>query len=423
MKAVIERGNISGIIKAPASKSVTQRAYAAALLHSGTTVISNTGTSNDELAVLRIIQQLGAEVTTSTAGLSIQSNGVQPITKTIDCGESGLAARLFTPIAALSDSKIIVTGTGSLLKRKMKGISEVLPILGVNIIGSRDHLPLTLLGPMRARSIALDASGGSQLLSGLLFALSSCATEPVIVKVNNLKSQPYIDLTLDVLAHFGKEIAHNSYKEFYINPAKFQQKDRITIDIEGDWSGAAFFLVAGAIAGSVTVNNLDVNSRQADKIILDVLIAAGAMVAIGENSVTVSQRPLQEFEFDATHCPDLFPPLSILAAFCEGESKIKGVHRLFDKESNRVESITEMLYDYGVHFSVEEDTLFITGDEKVQGTVIDTYNDHRIAMAAAIGALRAKGPVEILDAEVVNKSYPNFFEHLVSCGANCSHIE
>ena len=420
MRATIEPGSISGSIAAPPSKSMTQRAYAAALLHMGTTIIHNAGDSKDEKAALEVIQQLGAVIISRTDNkIEIKSTGVDPMGDHINCGESGLAARLFTPIAALSDKAISIDGQGSLLNRPMEMFGKVLPALQVGLKGQEGHLPLVVQGPMRASSLTLDASDGSQFLSGILFALSSCAKELITITVTELSSKPYVDMTLEMLAHFGKPISHNNYKEFFIDPARFVNVDTVEVNVEADWSSASCFLVAGAIAGTVTVQNLNVGSAQADRAILSVLQSAGAEVLISGNSITVKRSPMKAFEFVATNCPDLFPILSILGACCNGESYIYGVHRLFNKESDRAESISELLQNFDVPYSIEDDAFCITGVRKLQGTVIDTYNDHRIVMAGAIGALRAGSRVDINGAEAVSKSYPAFFDDLVLCGGNC----
>jgi 3-phosphoshikimate 1-carboxyvinyltransferase len=424
MKVTIEPGVISGVIAAPPSKSLSQRALAAALLHRGTTMIHDVGYSDDEQAALQIIQQLGATVAEQRIDnvrrkITVLSKGVTPITDEISCGESGLSARLFTPIAALHSSAIKISVEGSLLARPMEGMAEVLSALGVTVTSASGKLPFEICGPLLAGSFKMSASGGSQFLSGLLFALCDCATEPLTIGVVGLKSRPYIDLTLDVLAHFGRPIRHNRYREFYIDPALFTHSDIIEIAVEGDWSSASCMLVAGAIAGEIRVTNLNPESLQADRALLDILQQSGAVVAVGSNEVTVARAALQAFEFDATHCPDLFPALATLAVFCKGDSRIIGVHRLFGKESNRIESITEMLWSYGVHFSVEEDTLCIEGGTRPHGTIIDSYNDHRIVMAAAVCALRSKSRVDIPGAEAMRKSYPGFFTDFAACGARC----
>ncbi len=421
MQATINSGNISGTIAAPPSKSVTQRAFAGALLHKGKTVINNAGRSRDDVAALSIIRSLGASVVEHADNvLEITSNGISAHASELNCNESGLCARLFTPIAALASSSITIKGEGNLLDRPMYGFNDVLPLLGVSVSAFNGFLPCTVQGPLQTRSVTINAESGSQFLSGLLFALSSCAQEPLSIKVSGLKSKPYIDLTLDMLKNFGRPIVHHDHEEFYIDPALFTDAPVVTIDVEADWSSAAYLLVAGAISGSIAVTHLNVDSAQADRAILNVLEQTGAHILIDTSGVTVAKSRLRAFEFDATHCPDLFPVLAVLAACCDGESEIKGLHRLFHKESNRAESISEMLENFAVPFSLGDDSLFIRGVRKLQGTVIDSYHDHRIAMAAAIAALRANSPVDIIHAEAVNKSYPAFFDDLLSCGVKCN---
>ena len=420
MQATIDPGYINGIITAPSSKSITQRAFAAALLHTGKTIIHNAEHSDDEMAALQIIQQLGANITNTQGHTQVISTGIHPVSDHINCSESGLSARLFTPIAALSGRAITISGVGSLVHRPMDGFREVLSLLNVAVTDFNGYLPITVRGPLQTNTIKLNAESGSQFLSGLLFAYSYGAKAPVVIEVSDLKSKPYIDLTLDVLAHFGRPIKHSDYKEFYIDPPLFVNTNNVEINIEADWSSAAYLLVAGAIGGSVTVKNLNINSKQADSAILNLLKSIGAEINIEGDSISIKKARLKAFEFNATHCPDLFPVLAILAACSDGESYITGVHRLFNKESNRAESISEMLENFAVPFSLEDDSLCITGARKLQGTVIDCYNDHRIAMAAAIGALRANGRVDIARANAINKSYPGFFNDLISCGVKCN---
>jgi 3-phosphoshikimate 1-carboxyvinyltransferase len=291
--------------------------------------------------------------------------------------------------------------------------------LGVQLTNYNGRVPFTVCGPLRAHSLTIETHGSSQLLSGLLFALCACATEPVTITVKDLKSRPYIDMTLDVLAHFGRPVQHDRYEHFYIDPNAFAPEPERIITIEADWSSASCVLVAGAITGRVTIPNLSTQSRQADKKILEVLSDIGAGVLVDGQQITVSKAWLASFDTDATDCPDLFPALAVLATACRGTSTIKGLHRLFTKESNRVESITEMLWRYGVDYSAADDTLYIDGRERVQYTSIDGYNDHRIVMAAAVCALRAKGFVDISDAGAVAKSYPDFFTHMQQCGMMC----
>jgi 3-phosphoshikimate 1-carboxyvinyltransferase len=391
-----------------------QRACAAALLKEGTTLIRNPGISNDDKAALDIIQQLGAVVVQEGEHLLITSKGVHPVNETIHCGESGLSIRMFTPIAALAQQAITITGDGSLKKRPMDFFSDVLPKLDVAVKSDNGKVPLQVKGPLQPRTITVDGSLSSQYLTGLLFAYAAAGTRNVAIHVVDLNSKPYVDLTLSFLKHFGlKQPVHTDYKTFYFDEAAPLEKGA-TVDysVEGDWSGAAFLLVAGAIAGQVTVKGLDTQSTQADKAILQALAAAGASLSIEEKKIMVQATALQPFHFNATDCPDLFPPLVALAACCNGRSVIEGVSRLAHKESNRALTLQEEFGKMGITVTLQNDLMLVEGGTGVTGARVHSHHDHRIAMACAVAALIASGDTTIDVAEAVNKSYPQFWEHL-----------
>lgn len=389
---------------------------AAALLHRGSTTVTGAGNSKDEQAVQNIILQLGASVQAEGKTLHVNGGGLRPKANEINCGESGLAARLFLPVAALHHEALTIVGNGTLSSRPMAGVKEALRLLGVSVSGS-GTLPMTVQGPLHIpQHVEVDAAGSSQFVSGLLLALSAVATAPVELRVHNLESRPYIDMTLQVLAQFGRPVSNERYRKFVIDPAAFTAIPHVDARVEADWSSASCLLVAGAVAGDLTIKGLNPGSLQADRKLLSILETCGAQLEVAADHIRTMRSRMQGFEADATDCPDLFPALAALASFCDGESNIRGVHRLFHKESNRVESITEMLWRFGVTFSVEDDELSINGRETVQWAYIDGYRDHRIVMAAAVCALRAKGPTTITTAEAVQKSYPRFFEDMGFCG-------
>lgn len=421
MQAVINPGTIAGSVRAPGSKSMTQRAFAAALLHTGTTIVRNPGTSGDDRAALHIIQQLGAKVhTLANNELGIISHGVQPVNNEINCGESGLCARLFAPIAAISHLPVTITGHGTLAQRPMQVYKNVFEQLHVTSGDFTGQIPFTVQGPLNVQDITIDGSQSSQFLSGLLFAYAFTAQEPVTITVNDLKSTPYIDLTLSILQLYGKKVTHHQYQTFQVQPSVQVAAAPVVIDIEGDWSSAAYWLVAGAINGEVTVEHIDIGSLQADKAILEVLQYAGVSMSIGFDQVTTRKSRIKAFDFNATHAPDLFPILAILAAYAEGESYITGLHRLWHKETNRAETIAEMLLSLEVPFSIEDDYLAITGCGQPTGGYVNSCHDHRIAMAAGIAGIRARNNLIIDNAEAVNKSYPDFYKHLQSLNIKCS---
>jgi 3-phosphoshikimate 1-carboxyvinyltransferase len=411
MIAVVHPSTIQGMIPAPASKSMMQRACALALLHPGKTVISNPGNSQDDLAAISIIQQLGATVRSENEQLIIHSTGIINPTGIVDCGESGLSFRMFSAIAALGKVEVQINGSGSLRNRPMHFLETVFPLLGVQCRLDHGHLPATVCGPMIPADIHIDGSQSSQYLTGLLFAMASAAQKQVTITVNNLVSKPYIDLSLAMLSHFGYDVHHEDYHLFKINPV-IKRTETIYVDIEGDWSNAAFLLVASVLAGPISISGLNTHSTQADKAILTVLQDCGATLENrGKNLIVVCPQPLKPFHFDATHCPDLFPPLVALAAHCAGQSVIKGISRLAGKESNRAQTLKEVFERMGIPIQLDENDMLIRGGE-IHSAKVSSHHDHRIAMAAAIAALRARGPVEINDAEAINKSYPSFYSDL-----------
>ena len=408
MKTTIHKGRIAGSITAPASKSYAQRAVAAALLAGGETTLTHLDLCNDTRAALDVARRLGASVSHEGTTYTIRG-GLNPVSTKLNIGESGLATRLFTPIASLCHMPITINGEGSILRRPIEMMEEPLQALGVEVISNGGYLPISVKGPMRGGEIHVDGSRSSQFITGLLMALPLSPNDTVL-HVENLKSRPYVDMTIDLAARFGVAIEHNNYEQFYI--AGGQHYTPCTYNIEGDWSGASCLLVAGATAGSITIRNLNHISLQADLAIIEALARAGAEIITTNSSVTVHGGPLHAFEFDATDCPDLFPALAALAASCEGTSVLTGTQRLTYKESNRAETIAEVFGRLGIGVDLsEENTMRITGGP-VSSAVVDSHNDHRIAMAAAVAALSSDDSVVIEGADAADKSYPNFWNDL-----------
>jgi 3-phosphoshikimate 1-carboxyvinyltransferase len=416
MVKTIQPAALSGTIQAPASKSSMQRACAAALLWAGETLIHHPGHSNDDMAALGVIRDLGAEVeTVSDDSLRVRSKGVAATSGLeVNCGESGLGLRMFAPIMALSNQVIKVRGEGSLLTRPMDFFDEIFPLLGIKVMSNGGKLPLEIQGPLQPRDITIDGSLSSQFLTGLLLSFAAANAKGVTIKVNNLKSKPYIDLTLDVMKRFGWAVENRNHEEFYF-PGSAKQKGKVEYTVEGDWSGGAFLLVAGAVAGPITVKGLDVRSTQADKAILQALRDSGAVIEI-KNDIVAGPADLKAFTFDATECPDLFPPLVALAAYCEGTTVIEGVSRLAHKESNRGLTLQDEFGKMGLTIELDGDRMLVHGGGALKGATVHSRHDHRIAMACAVGALQATGPVTIEEAEAINKSYPDFYEHIKQLG-------
>ena len=413
MDKTISLGSVKGIITPPSSKSYAQRAIALALMAKGRTTLRNIEFCKDTRSALSCIEALGAKVTFVDDSTIVIDGGLNPISDTLFVGESGLATRLFTPIASLNTTPICIKGEGTLLYRPMEMMIEPLRQLGVTIRDGGGFLPIEVQGPIHGGEVEVDGSVSSQFITGLLLALP-LAQEDTVLHVSSPVSTPYIDMTIDTAARFGVDIMHNTddYTEFFIKGN--QAYTPADIAIEGDWSGASTILVAGAIAGEVTVKNISTLSKQADTAICRALERAGAGIIIEHDSITVSKRDLQAFEFDATNCPDLFPALAALAAAAEGVSIIRGTERLRHKESDRAETIRHEYEKLGIKVDISEKDIMKIEGGKIMPATTFSHNDHRIAMSLAVSALRCDGEVTIENAECVEKSYPTFFEDLNS---------
>jgi 3-phosphoshikimate 1-carboxyvinyltransferase len=306
----------------------------------------------------------------------------------------------------------------------MDFFDEVFPQLGIHVVSNGGKLPLEIRGPLHPRDIEIDGSMSSQFLTGLLFAYSAAGAKDATIRVRQLKSKPYIDLTLQVMKHFGWKVDNRNYEEFFFAgqlAAPDGADAPLEYVVEGDWSGGAFLLVAGAIAGPIVVKGLDGWSTQADKSILQALCDCGARLDIGEDEIRVGPGVLKAFRFDATDCPDLFPPLVALAAYCEGTTVITGVSRLAHKESNRGLTLKEEFGKMGITVELAADTMLIRGGP-VKGARVHSRHDHRIAMACAIAALKADTELTIEEAQAIDKSYPDFYRHLQRLGAGVTII-
>lgn len=452
-------------VSMPVSKSYAQRAIIAAALADGVSHLRGYSPCGDNEAALAVARNLGAEVEKNGNELTIRG-----ISASLGClrkdelfvGESGLLTRMMIPLLAqLSEGEILVSGEKTLLGRPLTGAREIMETFGVSIANASEPLsqgsvensedqPLPLKVPLRLDGYLTpgkaDVSGkhGSQLISGLLMALP-LAQKNTNLTVHDPKSIPYMFITLEVLKKFGIKVQNEMIggRDFLesdgdwslctelIFKIKGGQKFRpADIDLEGDWSAAANFLVAGSVFGKVEIEGLDTTSLQADLSIMDILMDAGASLSQtgGERGTIIAQRaPLTAFEVDASNCPDLFPIVAVLAAFCQGTSRIAGTGRLSNKESDRAGAILQMLGQMGVNARVENDVLEVEGYTLAQrllaakglsssnpgllkGGKFTSHHDHRMAMALKVAELGADSPVEIDDCQCVGKSFPSFFE-------------
>ena len=460
----------------PASKSFAQRAIIAAALADGESRLEGYSPCGDNEAAIEVAKALGAEVRVETAGVrsDLSDSSTDTATGTtltikgagssvnmpdkLNVGESGLLTRLMIPIiAALGKGQPIeIDGIGTLPARPLKGASEIMAGFGTVLRplnpAPEVHVPLTVQGPLLSGKTSVSGKGGSQLISGLLMALPLLPGDSTL-HIHDPKSIPYMFITADVLRRFGIRIGSEMEGgEDFLETQDWSLCTGITFkikggqkyspaafDIEGDWSAAANFLVAGALFGDVRLTGLDTTSLQADISIMDILMEAGASLSQLDEEpqaedepaeeavapqghrglITAQKAPLRAFDTDLNNCPDLFPIVSILAAFCHGRSNIQGFKRLASKESDRGAAILNMLTQMGVEASAAGDILSITG-ESVESRLLNGHllkggeytssHDHRMAMALTVASWCADSPIQIDDTTCIAKSFPAFLD-------------
>ena len=422
----------------PCSKSFAQRAIIAAALADGVSHLKGYTPCGDNEAALQVARNLGAEVQVDGTEITIKgisaSQGSLDMTE-LHVGESGLLTRMMIPLMAqLCPQQVKFTGEKTLLGRPLTGAKEIMDAFNAEMDST--CVPLTVKGPLKPGRTDISGKHGSQIISGLLMALPFADRNSTVV-VKDPKSIPYMFITLEVLKKFGIKTGNEMLggRDFLesngdwslctemVFKVKGGQRFKATdIDLEGDWSAAANFLVAGAIFGKAVLQGLDTTSLQADLSIMDILMDAGASLSQldgDRGNITVQRAPLSSFSVDASNCPDLFPIISVLAAYCQGTSRLAGVGRLANKESDRAKAIIEMLTQMGVKAYVEGDEMVIEGHTLVQrllngnplkGGAYTSHHDHRMVMALKVASLGADSPITIDDEQCVAKSFPQFHE-------------
>lgn len=415
MEKLVKSSKIGLNIVAPSSKSEAQRVIIASFLAKGTSVIEGITSCDDVDSAVDVIRKLGAKVDIEGNTYTITSDfdkNLLPDSQLM-CGESGLLSRTFASIMSLCKNEMTINGNKSLLTRPFSSLKCAIEKLGGAIEVNNDHLPIVTKGGIKGGEIDIDCNITSQFISGLLMALPLADNDSVIT-VSNLKSKPYLNLTVDVLFAFGIEVENSNYQTFKIKGG--QKYIPTNYNVGGDWSSAAIFLVAGAVAGKVSVSNLDINSTQADREILELFKRCDVDFDIKGNTVTTRKSNILAFGFDADNCPDLIPAIVALASQASDTCCIKGVNRLKYKESNRTALLKSEFEKLGVVIDIDEDDdlMYVTPHKGLKGGVVDTHGDHRMVMAFAIAGLCSEEGVAIQGAQCVNKSYPKFWGDLES---------
>lgn len=423
MCVVVSPSKFSGLVNAPPSKSFMHRAIFFAAMCCGSSMLKNVVISDDIFATLGVIEKLGAKYQLVDKNLRIDgglNNLLKPSKRVIevDCFESGSTLRFLIPIAAAFGKNLVIKGRGQLLNRPIDCYRDSFKEQDV-VIEKIGGEKIYVSGQLKAGTYFIDGETSSQFVTGLLMALPNLSGKSSLKIKSDLCSKSYVDITLDVLKSFGIDIFETE-GEYMINGIqRYQARE---YEIEGDYSQAAFFEVLGCI-NPICIGGLNPKSIQGDMKMLQLIERCGANITWKNGLLRISPGNLRSFCVNVTDMPDLAPPIAILACMCKGRSVIKGISRLKFKESNRIVSIVNMLKNIGGKIAIEGDKMLIDGVNSFNGGIVDTYNDHRIAMAAAIAAAYSENPITILKANSVNKSYPHFYEDYQALGGIVNGID
>ena len=413
---------MAGTIAIPPSKSLSHRALICAGLSQGKSILGNILPSQDILATCKALESLGVKIDWEKE----QNNkDIHPITvkgqsypraihKEINCRESGSTLRFLIPLAALTGEKIRFIGQGKLGQRPLEPYYEIFQQQNIRYRTTQGGLPLTIQGKLQPGIYSLRGDISSQFITGLLFALPLLDGDSTIILTTPLESKGYIDLTLDTLEKFSLDIENQNHQKFIIKGnQQYKAKD---YSIEGDFSQGAFWLVAGTLGGEIQSTHLNPQSLQGDRVIVDILRQMGGDISQRAQTILAKPSLTKGITIDAAHCPDLVPILAVLASLSQGNTRIINAQRLRIKESDRLKAISTELNKLGAQVEELPDGLIIQGRENLQGGEVDSWNDHRIAMALAIASIKCKEPVIMTNSEAVTKSYPYFWRDFEKLG-------
>lgn len=405
---IFQNNAVKGEVRAISSKSEAHRYLICAALGDRETELICTDTNADIDATASCLNSLGAEIKRTAKGFTVKPISSVTRGQDLDCNESGSTLRFMLPLSASLGADCRFLMRGRLSKRPLSPLYEILRDHGVSLTPQGSN-PLEIKGQFGAGDYSVAANISSQYISGLLFALSVAEGKSTLTLEGNIESAPYIEMTVDAIRAFGAIVDYNdSENRFYITGLpRLHSPERLTVG--GDWSNAAFFLCAGAIGKDpVTVSGLDASSRQGDKAVLDLLARMGAEITHKDGKITVSPSLLHATDIDASQIPDLVPILATVASVARGRTRIYNAGRLRLKESDRIESVCNTLLSLGADVEETCDGMIINGKDRLCGGEVDSYNDHRIAMSAAVASLVCQAPVKITRFEAINKSYPSF---------------
>jgi len=410
---------LRGSIEAPPSKSYTHRAVIASSLADGLSKIANPLVSDDTIATVNACKEFGAKIELNKNKWIVRGlSKIKTPSEIINCRDSASTLRFITPIAALAPGITILTGGPSLKKRPVGPLLDALTRLGVKCFSASGYPPILIFGGgINGGETQMVGDISSQFISGLLFACPLGRRKTKLKLTTELESKPYVKMTIETLKKHGVSVKVSKDMQSYIIPANQHYKP-VDHVVSGDYSAASFILAAAAITSStVTVKGLRPHLTQGDEAIISILRSMGAKFKIGRDYVKISSGQLRGKNIDASDIPDLVPVCAAIACYAKGKTRIFNAGRLRLKESDRLAAISMELKKMGAKIVELKDSLIINGPTRLHGATIDPHNDHRIAMACAVAALKAEGATRIKNQKCINKSYPNFVLDLKKLGA------
>lgn len=411
---------LNGTISVPPSKSAAHRAIICASLAKGKSVIEPVEQSDDIKATIECMTALGADISVDGKTLTVDgTNTFKASSSVLNCRESGSTLRFLVPVAAAGSVSAEFVGRGRLPQRPIGIYLDCLPQKGVRCISS-GGLPLKISGRLKSGTYKIPGNISSQFITGLLLSLPLLDGDSEIVLTSPAQSVGYINMTLDIMKKFGVnvETAPDGWK---IKGGQSYAAGNFAV--EGDWSQAAFFMTAAAIDGKITIDNLNLESRQGDRECMDIYSKFGADIAVNKDgSITISRGELHGIEINALNIPDMVPALAVTAAFAKGTTVIKGAARLRLKESDRLAAMCDGLSRLGADIKETDDGLIINGADFLHGGTVNGYNDHRVVMSLAAASAGCNGEIIISDMESINKSYPSYFKDFEMLGGKTDVI-
>ncbi len=408
---VVKKGALKGTVTVPSSKSVAHRMIIASAVSGTRSCVNGLLNSKDILATLDCIKGMGVSVEHTINGVIIDGTSLESASSAFNVKESGSTMRFMLPLLPVYLNEFTIFGEGRISERTVAPLKKALEENGVTV--ENEFLPTKVSGCYRSNNFRIDGSLSSQYITGLLFTIVALQGGRLKVE-GSLTSKGYVDVTVEVLKKYGVEISFDEVSNEYTVNARNMLAPK-SIDVNGDWSSACFHIVAGAINGDIELKGLEYPDPQPDSVIVELIKRMGGNILVEKDCVKVKKSNLKAVDFDADGSPDIVPILAVACAFADGVSTITGTRRLRIKESDRVEAVVNMLKAVGVKAESGENYIKVYGNGSFHAGVIDSYNDHRIAMSGVVlGSVI--GDVTVKNIECTAKSYPNFMEDFHSLG-------